>query len=297
MLPNRTPVSDNGAIPQNFRCLLSVVIMNRDSAMLSNSLVVILDDDLIHGRFLEKTLADEGIAAQWCESSEECQEKLKAKNVAAIFVDLWESGARRLSFIQWVRENRPDLRIVAMSHIDSFSFELASLNRGADFFVAKPVDSHSVRRVLSREPAPASFSGSIPEVDLIELLQFFLLAEKKAILEISSHDGVTCRLYLRDAVIVHAECGDVRGEEAFYRCLCFRGGTFSVIPWEEPEKETIRKAREFLLMDADQPGAKGSTAERYGLPSVYQLDLSGHDRPRSRIGRLSERFGRLPNQE
>lgn len=263
--------------------------------MIPNSSVVILDADPIHARFLEKSLADENITAVSCASAEQCQEKLKARIAKAIFVDLWASKSRHLSFIRWMRQSWPDLRIVAMSNIDSLSLELESLNRGADFFLAKPVDSKSLRQVLSGERTPDSFSGFVQDVDIIEYLQFLLLTEKKLVLEVTSVTGVKCRVYLRDGTVVHADCGGTQGEDALYRCLCFRGGTFSGIPWQEPEQTTIRKAREFLLMEAarTRDEARGPTPETRGLPAVCQLALPGHDRPRSRIGRLSERFNRV----
>jgi hypothetical protein len=45
-------------------------------------------------------------------------------------------------------------------------------------------------------------------------------------------------------------CGDLEGEEALYRCLGFSGGSFSSLPWREPERVTINKPGELLLLEA-----------------------------------------------
>jgi len=56
-------------------------------------------------------------------------------------------------------------------------------------------------------------------------------------------------IYFRDGEIVHAETGDLEGEEAFYRILSWEVGVFegdSVAV----EKETIHENWDFLLMES-----------------------------------------------
>lgn len=267
--------------------------------METNSSVLVVDADPIHARFLEKILTDEGMAAVVHPSSELAQEALKSQEISAVFVDLWVGKPRNLSFITWVRQCWQDVRIVAMSNIDSFTVELESLNRGADFFLGKPVSSESVRQVLSDKKKADSFSGFVEDVDIIEYLQFLLLTEKKVVLEVASRTGVKCRLYLSQGNVVHAVCGDLQGEEALYRCLSFRGGTFASRPWQEPEKVTIRRAREFLLVEAARARdeAREQIREQEGLPAVCYLGLPWPQRSRSRMGLVLERLKRLKNND
>ena len=126
-----------------------------------NSSVVILDTDPIHVRLLEKALVDEGMTATCCESVEECQEKLKSGIVSVVFVDLWASKARNLSFIRWVRLCWPNLRVIAMSNIDSLFVELESLNRGADFFLPSLWTNTASNEYCPIRERPNSFSGLV----------------------------------------------------------------------------------------------------------------------------------------
>ena len=87
-------------------------------------------------------------------------------------------------------------------------------------------------------------------VDIIEYMQFVLLGGRKMILEVTSTLGTQGRLHVSEGQITHAECGVLKGEQAFYRCVCFREGTFRHLPWEEPGEGTINKPGEFLLMEA-----------------------------------------------
>lgn len=99
-------------------------------------------------------------------------------------------------------------------------------------------------------PKPEAFSGQVEGVDILEYVQFILFTGKNTVLQIHGNDGVSCTLYLKDSTVVHAMTRDMEGEEAFYRCMGFRGGEFAHRPWEEPDKTTIEKPSEFLLFEA-----------------------------------------------
>jgi hypothetical protein len=76
------------------------------------------------------------------------------------------------------------------------------------------------------------------------------LASKQMVLEVIPRSGVRGLLFMDKGRICHAVCGDLEGEEAVYRCLSFRGGSFSNLPWREPERITIDSPTEFLLIQA-----------------------------------------------
>jgi hypothetical protein len=84
----------------------------------------------------------------------------------------------------------------------------------------------------------------------MEYFQFVILGFRKTILEVTSLVGTRGRIYLADGLVLHAELGVLRGEQALYSCLCFKEGTFSHLSWEEPEELTINKQGEVLLMEA-----------------------------------------------
>lgn len=100
--------------------------------------------------------------------------------------------------------------------------------------------------------ASADFSGYIEGVDIIEYLQFLMLAGRPTVLEVVSNSGDRTHLFVRDGNVLHALAGGIQGEEALYRCLCARGGTFTNLPWREPAKNTIRKPGEFVLLEASR---------------------------------------------
>ena len=56
-------------------------------------------------------------------------------------------------------------------------------------------------------------------------------------------------IYFRDGEIIHAETGDLGGEEAFYEILSWEIGIFES-DLVEAEKDTIHENWDFLLMES-----------------------------------------------
>lgn len=95
-----------------------------------------------------------------------------------------------------------------------------------------------------------NFSGSVDNVDILDLVQFMLLIRKRAVLYIHSSLGDKGRLYLDDGRIVHAVKGETQGRQAFIECMNFQGGLFSTKPWHEPTERSINLPGDFLVMEA-----------------------------------------------
>jgi hypothetical protein len=94
------------------------------------------------------------------------------------------------------------------------------------------------------------FSGTVDHVDILDFVQFMLLIRKKAVLHIHSLLGHKGKLYLDDGQIVHAIKGEKLGRQAFFECMSFKGGFFSIKRWHEPSERSIDLPGDFLLMEA-----------------------------------------------
>ncbi len=117
--------------------------------------------------------------------------------------------------------------------------------------LSKPVDVGQLMAYLTASSQRrSSFSGLIEDVDLLEYFQFIILGSRKTVLQVTSLIGTTGRIYLAEGLVLHAELGVLKGEQALYSCLCFKEGTFSHLPWQEPTELTINQPGEFLLIEA-----------------------------------------------
>jgi hypothetical protein len=77
-----------------------------------------------------------------------------------------------------------------------------------------------------------------------------MLVGRRVVLEVSSKKGGQGLIFIDNGEVRHAKCDGLDGEEALFKCLSFEGGSFVNRPWTEPDKITIKKPGDFLLMEA-----------------------------------------------
>jgi hypothetical protein len=113
-------------------------------------------------------------------------------------------------------------------------------------------ESTTSKKVCEAESKSARFmfSGRVECVDILDYIQFVLMDGRRAVMEVKSLNGAQCRLYIDGGQLLHAQSGDLEGEEAFYQCIQYQGGEFSHLPWAEPERISIEQRGTFLLLEA-----------------------------------------------
>lgn len=94
-----------------------------------------------------------------------------------------------------------------------------------------------------------AFQGSLKELLLPDIVQLVSVSGKtgKFVLTRDDREG---HIYLRDGQIIHAEVGDVTGEEAVYALAIWDDGDFLFTPGSDPVEPTITKSNTNLLMEA-----------------------------------------------
>jgi len=94
-----------------------------------------------------------------------------------------------------------------------------------------------------------SFQGSLRELQLADIIQLVSASGKtgKFTLVRDEEQGA---LFLKQGRIVHAQVGDVAGEEAVHVLASWSSGEFQFSPGEETEAVSISKSNARLLMEA-----------------------------------------------
>lgn len=212
--------------------------------------VLVVDDDLEVVWGVGKCLTRAGFAVTTCPDGAEAIEILKTHSFDVIVSDILMPRVNGLELINWVREHRPSIRVVVMTGVGSPSLRKLTLAKGVLLYLEKPVDPAFLIQVLSSKAKDSAFWGTIDEIDILDYLQLLLLTGKQVVLEVRSRNGARGLLFIRNGTICHAECGSLDGEEAVYCCMGFEGGSFSNLPWHEPDRISINKPGEFLLIEA-----------------------------------------------
>ncbi len=94
-----------------------------------------------------------------------------------------------------------------------------------------------------------AFQGSLAELHLPDIIQLVSVSGKTGVFHLTDGDQ-RGQIYLKDGRIVHAELGDLSGEEAVYALAIWRQGEFRFDAAVAPPHPTIQKSNTSLLMEA-----------------------------------------------
>ena len=212
--------------------------------------VLVVDDDADVMWGVGRCLARAGFSVTTSGNGVEAISLLASRSFDFLLTDIRMPEMNGLDLTDWVRRNRPQIRVIVMTAFGSPGLRQLSFRKGAIQYLEKPLDPNLLIDILATTRQEKSFSGSIDEIDILDYMQLMMLARRRAIVEVVSTSGDRGLLFIDSGSVRHAICGELTGEEALYQCLNFSGGTFSNLPWEEPEEASIDKPGDFLLMEA-----------------------------------------------
>jgi DNA-binding MarR family transcriptional regulator len=96
-----------------------------------------------------------------------------------------------------------------------------------------------------------AFQGSLEELPLPDVIQLVAASGKTGRFLMDGRLG-SGQIVLREGQIVHAECGPLKGEEAFYELATWQEGSFRFEQVPEALESSIEKSNTNLLMAAAQ---------------------------------------------
>ncbi|MBI5249737.1 MAG: response regulator [Desulfomonile tiedjei] len=213
------------------------------------SLLLVDDDaDVVWG--IGRCLARAGFSVTTSGNGAEAINLLASRHFDFLLTDIRMPEVNGIELTGWTRKNRPQTRVMVMTAFGSPAIRQLSFRKGAIQYLEKPLDPNLLIEVLRSQGQKELFSGSIDEIDLLDYMQLMMLSGKQAIVEVVCSNGDRGLVFIASGSVLHAKCGELKGEDALYRCLSFSGGTFANLPWVEPEEITIHKPGDFLLVEA-----------------------------------------------
>lgn len=118
----------------------------------------------------------------------------------------------------------------------------------AGFDLAASNPRHLGRSEQGRKVKDSGFNGTITNTSLHDVIQLICIGRNSCRMLVRSGPNKGW-IYFRDGEIVHAECADHGGEDAFYTIVSWELGLFEC-DLVAPEVETIRESWDFLLMES-----------------------------------------------
>jgi CheY-like chemotaxis protein len=212
--------------------------------------ILLVDDDPDVVWALGRYFTRAGFPVTTCGDGEEAIALLESEDFDTVITDIQMPRLNGLALVEWLRANRASTRVVVMTAFGGPSIRHLSIKKGAILYLEKPVDPDLLAEALLSSKEETAFSGNIDKIDILDYLQLMMLIGRQVVLEVSSKDGGQGLIFIDRGEVRHATCDDLEGEEALFKCLCYECGSFLNLPWTEPDKITIKKPGDFLLMEA-----------------------------------------------
>lgn len=146
----------------------------------------------------------------------------------ALVTDLRLPGMSGLELLLAARSIVPQLPVVLVTAFGVPELG-AELRRSPGIeFLEKPFAIDALVAAIERAAAAnRGWSGAVAQAELADLVQMYVLGQTSGRLEI--RQGADCgELWFDQGRITHARCGEVEGEEAFYRMITWKGGQFAL---------------------------------------------------------------------
>jgi DNA-binding response OmpR family regulator len=228
--------------------------------------LLVVDADPRSLRVLEVSLRNAGYNVAGCPSVGKALEILHANKPDLILSDTTFSDMNGFEFVEQLRENSEwsNIPFMFLSSDGSIESKIRGLELGVEDYLTKPI---YIREVVARvgielarqtraglahksSDARTRFSGSLSEMSVVDLLQTIDVSRKSGVLTLVSTDGQAGMISFDSGAVINATVEDLVGEDAVYRHLLWRDGTFDLeFRRVSLSERTVHRTTQALLME------------------------------------------------
>jgi DNA-binding response OmpR family regulator len=122
--------------------------------------ILLVEDDVMIGRSLDRALTRAGMAVDWVRSATDCANALRGSSYGLLLLDLGLPDGSGLEILRTLRSQKSDTPVVIITARDDVASRVAGLDAGADDYVMKPFDfdelNARIRAVIRRHQGRTS---------------------------------------------------------------------------------------------------------------------------------------------
>jgi DNA-binding response OmpR family regulator/Flp pilus assembly protein TadD len=228
--------------------------------------LLVVDADPRSLRVLEVSLRNAGYNVAGCPSVGKAFEILHANKPDLILSDTTFADMNGFEFVEQLRQNGDwsEIPFMFLSSDGSIESKIRGLELGVEDYLTKPI---YIREVVARvgielarqaraglalksTDARTRFSGSLSEMSVVDLLQTIDVSRKSGVLTLVAVDGQEGMISFDSGAVINATVEDLRGEDAIYRQLLWREGTFDLeFRRVSLSERTVHRTTQALLME------------------------------------------------
>ncbi len=175
---------------------------------------------------------------------------LKANKIDLVITDIRMPDINGLDLLVMIKKEFTETKVIIMTAYGSSDVQKEANQRGSLFYIEKPFEISEIRKIIiDLIGKRRGFHGKVVGLQLTDIIQMNCLSRLTTAL-IVTRDGEKGVIYFNEGEVVHAECGEQKGTEAFYKILSWQEGEFvSNIGILSPVT-TIHQSWEHLLVEA-----------------------------------------------
>ena len=240
--------------------------------------VLIVDDEETLTWSMAKSLSRDRdkYGVEIANNGKEALDVLSKMPIDLVISDIRMPDINGLDLLVQVKRDFPKTKVIIMTAYGSSDVQKEASRRGSLHYIEKPFEINEIRKlILDLIKERGGFEGKLFDLQLTDIVQMNCLGRVTTSLVITKddHRGV---IYFNDGEIVHAECDDMVGEEAFYNILRWQEGKFVSNIGVLPPRETISSTWEHLLVEGmkrkDEGGTTSSKIEKTEGPRSNETE-------------------------
>ena len=226
--------------------------------------VLIVDDEETLTWSMAKSLSRDRdkYEVEIANNGKEALEVLGKMPIDLVISDIRMPDINGLDLLVRIKRDYPHTKVIIMTAYGSSDVQKEASKRGSLYYIEKPFEINEIRKlILDLVKEKRGFEGKLFDLQLTDIIQMNCLGRVTTSLVITKDDHKGA-IYFNDGEIVHAECDNVEGEEAFYTILGWQEGKFVSNIGAFPPRESISSPWEHLLMEGvKRKDEAGSTVE------------------------------------
>lgn len=265
--------------------------------------LLVVDADPRSLRVLEVSLRNAGYNVAGCPSVGKAFEILHTNKPDLILSDTAFADMNGFEFVEQLRQNPEwsSIPFMYLSSDESIESKIRGLELGVQDYLTKPI---YIREVVARvgielarqarqglaqrtDDSKTRFSGSLTEMSVVDLLQTIDVSRKSGVLNLTREDGDQGMISFDSGAVIHAAVEDLGGEDAVYRLLLWRDGTFDLeFRKVSLVERTVHRTTQALLMEGMRRLDEWSRLSELLPPFHVVLEVDGevlrerlHDTP------------------
>ncbi len=175
---------------------------------------------------------------------------LKKDKIDLVISDIRMPDINGLDLLVRIKMEHPQTKVIIMTAYGSTDVQKEANRRGSLFYIEKPFEINDIRKIIiDLIGKKKGFQGKVFDVQLTDIIQMNCLGRLTTALVIT-RNGEKGVIYFNEGEIIHAECGEKKGSDAFYRILSWDEGEFVSNIGFIPPVQTIFQSWEHLLVEA-----------------------------------------------